>query len=320
MKEPGILASWMVRNPLGIIAAFISLIYGTSATLLGVAVNDITEKNQTVLVWFVVLFPCAVLIVFAWLVAKHHKKLYAPHDYRSDDGFLSAAENADRGTVGQRLRADIDASFIHIEEEAVDGDRVIIGDEKQKADRPSGQRAQVHEETKSPERFSIPRQPTTMSTAPNLQQAYASHLQQAYFAESLAFEELQHEWEAPIRRNLVFRSRKTGRRLEIDGAIQAKDKTIIVEVKLLDTKLEHISRRLRDVRDQIRIYREEIPAMGGVDVEFLVVLVISGGEEKYGEVIDKLRPHIAEFAGIANVETYRLQDLMTKYGLSAGPG
>jgi hypothetical protein len=75
------------RNPLGIIALFIVLIYGFAALTLGI--NSLQEHERLPLVWFLVLFPLVVLFVFGWLVSCHHEKLYAPADYKSDEGFLS---------------------------------------------------------------------------------------------------------------------------------------------------------------------------------------------------------------------------------------
>src|SRR5262245_17829050 len=84
------LPTWSARNPLGIIALFISLIYGMSALLLGTSVSSLLPANQTVLVYFIVVFPFVVLSVFGWLVSRHHTKLYGPADYRTDKGFLDA--------------------------------------------------------------------------------------------------------------------------------------------------------------------------------------------------------------------------------------
>lgn len=78
------------RNPLGIIALFIVLIYGFAALTLA-ANNALSGSERLPLVWFLVIFPVVVLGAFCWLVSQHHEKLYAPGDYKSDDSFLSAA-------------------------------------------------------------------------------------------------------------------------------------------------------------------------------------------------------------------------------------
>jgi hypothetical protein len=87
----GTTARGLARNPLGIIALFIVLIYGFAALTLGF--NSKLEAAERVpLVWFLVTFPVAVLVLFGWLVSSHHEKLYAPSDFRSDDVFLKRAQ------------------------------------------------------------------------------------------------------------------------------------------------------------------------------------------------------------------------------------
>lgn len=78
----------LARNPLGIIALFIVLVYGIAGIVLGLSSDNLTEYQRTIFVLFLVMFPCLVLVSFLWLVAKHHTKLYAPSDYRNDEGFL----------------------------------------------------------------------------------------------------------------------------------------------------------------------------------------------------------------------------------------
>lgn len=90
-------AKGLARNPLGIIALFIVLIYGFAALTLGV--NATLQSSERVpLVWFLVLFPLVVLGTFAWLVSCHHEKLYAPGDYKSDDSFLRGMRAREKHT------------------------------------------------------------------------------------------------------------------------------------------------------------------------------------------------------------------------------
>lgn len=99
----GATAKGLARNPLGIIALFIVLIYGFAALTLGFN-TKLEAAERTPLVWFLVLFPVAVLILFGWLVSRHHEKLYAPSDFRSDEVFLRRVQTTQRHTA--ELRAD----------------------------------------------------------------------------------------------------------------------------------------------------------------------------------------------------------------------
>ncbi|MDD2657699.1 MAG: histidine kinase [Candidatus Pacebacteria bacterium] len=82
------------RNPLGIIALFIVLVYGFVCLLFGFSADSLQSEERTPLVWFVVLFPVLVLLLFGWLVSRHHDKLYAPSDYRDDKSFLATLQQA----------------------------------------------------------------------------------------------------------------------------------------------------------------------------------------------------------------------------------
>ena len=73
----------LVKNPIGIIALFISLIYGFSNLLLGATATSLTPDERSPLIMFIVLFPVVVLGIFYLLVSRHHGKLYAPAHHQS---------------------------------------------------------------------------------------------------------------------------------------------------------------------------------------------------------------------------------------------
>ena len=99
-KEPfGSTARVLARNPIGIVALFLVLIYGIAALLLGTSGNGLTEAQRWVVVCFLVAFPVLMLSVFTYLVVRHHEKLYAPSEYRDERHFfkkLSAADQKQR--------------------------------------------------------------------------------------------------------------------------------------------------------------------------------------------------------------------------------
>lgn len=86
-------AKALARNPIGIIALFIILIYGFASLVVGFSSN-LTATERLPIIWFLVFFPVIVLAVFAWLVSQHHTKLYAPSDYKADDAFIRASQSS----------------------------------------------------------------------------------------------------------------------------------------------------------------------------------------------------------------------------------
>ena len=89
LKDFGSAAIKLSRSPLGIIALFILLAYGFACLVVG-ASGLLNETHRTIMVWFVVSFPVVVLILFSWLVCKHHTKLYSPSDYKNEDNFIKS--------------------------------------------------------------------------------------------------------------------------------------------------------------------------------------------------------------------------------------
>ena len=84
----GEVAGKLSRNPLGIIALFIVLVYGIAALVLSTAINNLQPSERMPLIWFLVLFPVLVLFAFLWLVTKFPRTLYSPKDFQTEAGFL----------------------------------------------------------------------------------------------------------------------------------------------------------------------------------------------------------------------------------------
>lgn len=80
-------ATSLARNPLGIIALFIVLVYGLAA-LVTIESGSLTSSEMVPLIYFLVFFPVLVLGAFSWLVSKHSGKLFAPSDFRDEDNYV----------------------------------------------------------------------------------------------------------------------------------------------------------------------------------------------------------------------------------------
>jgi hypothetical protein len=87
------------KNPLGIIALFIIMVYGFACLLFGFSAEVLVSNERLPLIWFVIIFPVIVLILFGWLVSRHHTKLYSPKDFRDDKSFLHSYQQSSSATV-----------------------------------------------------------------------------------------------------------------------------------------------------------------------------------------------------------------------------
>jgi CheY-like chemotaxis protein len=93
MNDPtasfGDVAQKLARNPLGIIALFIVLVYGFAALVAGFSSSFIPSERLP-LIYFMIIFPVLVLGVFGWLVSRHSNSLFAPSDFRNEDNYVRA--------------------------------------------------------------------------------------------------------------------------------------------------------------------------------------------------------------------------------------
>ncbi len=103
------------KNPIGVIGIFLVLTEAiASMVIVKSSLNDI---QNTILVIFIVLFPCLVLVAFYLLVTRHHKKLYSPSDYRDEKNFVNTYNNATQRDEIKRigdseeLNEEVDVNF-----------------------------------------------------------------------------------------------------------------------------------------------------------------------------------------------------------------
>jgi len=87
LKSFGETAKGLARNPLGILALFIVLVYGFASLVVAFG-GSLTSGERLPLICFLVLFPVLVLAVFAWLVSRHPEKLYGPGDYQDEENYI----------------------------------------------------------------------------------------------------------------------------------------------------------------------------------------------------------------------------------------
>jgi CheY-like chemotaxis protein len=87
VKDFGEVAKGLARNPLGIIALFIVLVYGL-ACLVTAFSKSLVQGERTPLIYFLVVFPVLVLGVFTWLVSQHSGKLFAPADFKDEANYV----------------------------------------------------------------------------------------------------------------------------------------------------------------------------------------------------------------------------------------
>lgn len=93
-KDFGDLAKGLARNPLGIVALFVVLVYAVTGLVFTFA-SGFTSSERLLFVVFLVAFPVLIFSTFVWIVVRHHDKLYAPGDYENEDHFVALSKKVD---------------------------------------------------------------------------------------------------------------------------------------------------------------------------------------------------------------------------------
>lgn len=87
LREFGTTAKSLSRNPLGIIALFIVLVYGL-ACLVVITGGSLSSSERIPIIYFLIVFPFVVLGVFTYLVAFRAGQLFAPGDFKKEETYL----------------------------------------------------------------------------------------------------------------------------------------------------------------------------------------------------------------------------------------
>lgn len=104
----------LARNPLGIIALFIVLVYGF-ASLVTVFAASFTPAERLPLIYSLILFPVLVLVIFAWLVSRHSGKLFAPGDFKDEENYVKMQMTVAASLSAATAKGDIQPSESQIQ-------------------------------------------------------------------------------------------------------------------------------------------------------------------------------------------------------------
>ncbi len=87
-----------LRNPLGVIALFVTICYLIAGLVFSIGLDKLTgAKERLPFIWFIIIFPVIIFIVFVLLVCFHHEKLYGPRDFKDEENFIKLT-NTERKT------------------------------------------------------------------------------------------------------------------------------------------------------------------------------------------------------------------------------
>jgi hypothetical protein len=291
--------NWSAKNPLGIIALFISLIYGMSASLFGFSVKELSGFDRTVLVLFIVFFPFTVLAVFTWLVANHHKKLYGPKDFQSDEGFLAADVDSDPKQLGERLAKEV-ADDEYIDDEGANE----IGEDESSQIRETDLNLELDDYAK----VAIRESEDDETSAARRTRMVA----RAYIAESLTIQELQTELGGTVQREV--RIGKIGNsRSRVDGLIHTNSGTAVIEIKVIRSR-HHAAFLVRRAEEQAYKLMDTLTSEDITKWRIIVALVIDNENKDIEPIIRQIQNIKRTIPEQIEIRIFYFKELLEKYG------
>lgn len=272
-----------IKNPLTIIAIFAAIaeISGT------VVLPFIAPANQATYVWFLIIFPILLIVLFFLTLNFNHKVLYAPSDYQNEDNFLRSLPRATLAEKVLKIEAEI-------------AEESSLSDASAQPEKPV-----THTEAILP-----------VKSAPLSYQSLVRRSAQASYmlAEELIFRKLSKEFSAEIQREVKLGS--LGGRYIFDGIVRDKGVTTVIEVKFLRHSLMN-SMQLRDTLGRIQQTASLLPTEQTANLRILLALAsdeVSSNQERIVAQIDRYR---SDFSFPIEVRFYNLAELEREFNIGA---
>lgn len=274
-----------IKNPLTIIAIFAAIaeISGT------IVLPFIAPNNQATYVWFLIIFPILLIILFFLTLNFNHKVLYAPSDYQNEDNFLRSLPRATIAEKTLKIEAEIaeEAKTIAINPSSAD---------PTKETQPSSAAAAKADDTSIASLFRRSPQATYV------------------LAEEAIFRHLSREFGTQIQREVKVGD--TGLKYIFDGIVRDKGITTAIEVKVLrDARMSGI--QLRQSLSRIQEAVHMLPSEQTGNFRVLLALAFDGEAatlEPTNLQINRLREN---FPFPIEVRYYKLEDLEREFSVAA---
>lgn len=78
-----------LKNPLGVIALFVTICYLIAGLVFSIGLDKLDGAEERLpFIWFIIIFPVIIFVVFVLLVCFHHEKLYGPTDFKDETNFI----------------------------------------------------------------------------------------------------------------------------------------------------------------------------------------------------------------------------------------
>jgi len=265
-----------IRNPLTIIAIFAAI-----AEISGTAVLPfISDGNQSTYVWFLMIFPLLLVVLFFLTLNFNHNVLYAPSDFKNEENFFKSFVNASPTEKADKLREEV---------------------------------REIENETCLDALQSDVTQPTQQNVTRH--EASQRSISARYLlAEELVLSKLSKDLGQYVRRDMRFSI--PGQAFLFDGVVMTQDKVIAIEIKYFkDTR--SIQKRFKEVFQRILHAAEMLPDMARERFSLIIAIATDAPDVAHNHLANQLYSSIGVTPFPVEIRVFNLQELEEEFNLVA---
>ncbi|MCE1058518.1 hypothetical protein LU646_11590 [Pseudomonas alloputida] len=301
-------AAGHIRNPLTVISRFAAL-----AEISGTAVLPFIEpENQATFIWFLMLFPALLVILFFLTLNYNHKTLYAPSDYKNQNHFLSLFGIASTDERQNKLEAELDEGIAEPTTEPtnpLDPEGPVLPEPKPDEPQSDDQDVDLGNSSKIPDGERVnpvnatnePAQPLKSISLDSLKETRRKSLKRNLeLIENTAILKLCRATKIQFDRHLKIESGNIDKPIIFDGLSISTNRINAAEVKLFDTEKFSINRLIPTLKEASRA-AQIVQKSLGADFVFHLVIVLS--ENINGQHADSIASSIQRVSNAYGLTT-----------------
>lgn len=264
-----------IRNPLTMIAFFSSVAEGIGPLTL----PHIQNSNQSMYIWFLMIFPLTVVILFFITLNFNHKVLYSPSDFKNEDNFLKFFQPASSSDTIEKLQKEVRESEDKPISEPEQGLGLLQSDN---------------------EKMSHPRQ------------THSAILSRYFLVENLVLNKISGELGQPIKKDILINNLNT--KFIFDGIVISDNKVIAIEVKYFP-KPNLITNRFKDTFLKILYVAEGLP--DSIRSQFSLIIAIVTDKQISDQ--DQIKEQLFQSVGITpfsvNIRFFSFDELQKEFNI-----
>lgn len=189
----------IIKNPLTIIAIFAGIVEIGSNTVL----PFLTAENQSTYIWFLMVFPFVLVLIFFFILYTRHHVLYAPSDFNDEKNFNELLYNTRKST-----KQEVDTK--------INNEIQILNEESKKLEQNITEPSTINLNTISEKFMKLIRNDRKI----------------LFSLESKLLDNFSLVNNCPVEKNIVLEV--TGSKLVADGFVKNENNINIIEVKTLN--------------------------------------------------------------------------------------